>query len=126
MTEKLITALMLIVAIIHIVPIAGVSGVAKLELLYGTVISGNELEILMRHRAVLFGILGVFFAYAAFSPSLQPIAFLAAFASISSFFYLSFSVGNYNQAIQKIVLGDIIAAISLFIAVVLFYTKTNN
>lgn len=126
MTEKIITALMLIVAIIHIVPIAGVTGAAKLELLYGTPIASNELEILMRHRAVLFGILGMFFAYAAFTPSLQPLAFLAAFGTMASFFYLAFSVGDYNQAIQKIVVGDIVAAISLLIAVILFYTKTNN
>ena len=123
MAEKAITILLIIVAVIHIMPISGFAGIARLESLYGIPISGNNMEILMRHRAILFGILGVFFAYAAFTPSVQPLAFLAAFATLVSFFYLAISVGEYNAAIRKIVIGDIVAAISLFGAVILYYTK---
>lgn len=124
MAEKVITALLLIVAVIHIIPISGFAGVARLESLYGIPVSGNNMEILMRHRAVLFGILGVFFAYAAFTPSLQPLAFLAAFATLASFFYLALAVGDYNAAIGKIVMGDIVAAVSLLAAVTIYYTRT--
>jgi hypothetical protein len=123
MPEKAITVLLIIIAVIHIIPISGFAGVARLESLYGVPVSGNNMEILMRHRAVLFGILGVFFAYAAFTPSVQPLAFIAAFVTLASFFYLAASVGEYNAAIRKIVIGDIVAAISLFGAVILYYTK---
>jgi hypothetical protein len=123
MAENAITILLIIVAVIHIIPISGFAGVARLESLYGVPVSGKNMEILMRHRAILFGILGVFFAYAAFTPSVQPLAFIAAFATLASFFYLANSVGNYNAAIRKIVIGDIVAAISLFGAVILYYTK---
>jgi len=126
MTEKLITALMLVVALIHLVPITGVLGVARLESLYDVPISGNNMEILMRHRAVLFGILGVFFAYAAFTPTLQPLSFLVAFATLVSFFYLAFSIGEYNDAIRKIVYADVVAAVCLAGAVVLFYSRPDN
>jgi len=125
MSEKIITGALLVVAIIHIIPIMGVTGAARLESLYGIPIAGNDLEILMRHRAVLFGILGVFFAYAAFTPALQPLAFIAAFATLASFFYLAFSVGDYNPGINKIVVGDVVAAIALLVAVVLYYTKPS-
>ncbi len=123
MPDKTITILLLVVAVIHLVPISGFLGVTKLESLYGIPFAGNELEILMRHRAVLFGILGVFFVYAAFTPALQPLAFLAAFATLASFFYLAFSIGDYNAAIRKIVIGDVVAALCLVVAVVLYYTK---
>jgi len=123
MAEKVITGLLLIVAIIHILPVSGFTGVARLESLYGVAISGSELEILMRHRALLFGILGVFFAYAAFTPSMQPLAFIAAFATIFSFFYLAVTVGGYNAAIQKVVLADIVAVICLLVSVVIFFLK---
>jgi hypothetical protein len=125
MIEKVITALMLVVAVIHIIPMTGFIGVAKLQLLYGLPIENNSMEILMRHRAVLFGILGVFFAYAAFNPEYQPLAFIMAFVTIAAFFYLAISVGDYNDGIRKIVMGDIVAAISLVSAIVLFYTKSN-
>lgn len=125
MSEKIITFLLLIIAVIHIIPVSGFAGVARLELLYGIPIAGNDMEILMRHRAILFGILGVFFVYASFTPSLQPLAFIAAFATLASFFYLTISVGEYSEEISKVVIADIVAAISLLIAIVLFYTKNS-
>ena len=125
MPEKVITVLLIVVAVIHIIPLSGFAGVARLESLYGVPVSGSNMEILMRHRAVLFGILGVFFAYAAFTPSLQPLAFIAAFVTLASFFYLAFSVGEYNAAIRKIVIGDIVAALSLLGAVIIYYTKSG-
>lgn len=86
MSERIITAAMLVVAIIHLLPVSGFVGVEQLTSLYKVDIVEPNLEILMRHRAVLFGILGVFFAYAAFTPAMQPVAFTAGFLSISSFF----------------------------------------
>ena len=123
MAERIITGLLLIVAIIHILPVSGFTGVARLESLYGVTVSGSELEILMRHRAVLFGILGVFFAYAAFTPSVQILAFIAAFATIFSFFYLAATVEGYNAAIHKVVLADVVAAICLLVSVVIYMMK---
>jgi hypothetical protein len=78
----------------------------------------------MRHRAVLFGILGAFFAYAAFVPELQPIAFVAAAASLATFLYLTVAVGRYGAPIRKIVLADVVAVICLAAAVLLRVFKT--
>ena len=119
MIDNAITGLMLVVAIIHLVPITGFFGAARLSALYGIDVDSPDLEILMRHRAVLFGILGAFFAYAAFVPELQPIAFVAAAASLATFFYLAVAVGNYDAPIRKIVIGDVVAIICLAGAVVL-------
>ena len=120
MSENVITGLMLVVAAIHLVPITGFLGPKRLSALYGIEVDSPDLEILMRHRAVLFGILGTFFGYAAFVPELQPIAFVAAAASLASFFYLAVAVGNYGPPIRKIVVGDVIATICLAAAVVLY------
>ena len=123
MTEKIIAVMMLIIAVIHLIPVMGVLGAARLETLYGISINTPELEILMRHRAVMFGILGAFFVYAAFVPFLQPIAFLAAAATLIPFFYLAFSVGGYGQAINKILVGDAVALVALIVAVALYYLR---
>ncbi len=124
MVENVITGLMLVVAVIHLVPITGFLGANRLSALYGIEVDSLDLEILMRHRAVLFGILGTFFAYAAFVPELQPIAFVAAAASLASFFYLAVAVGNYGRPIRKIVVGDVIAVICLAAAVLLYAYET--
>jgi hypothetical protein len=123
MYEGAITALMLVVAAIHLVPITGFLGARRLSALYGIDVTDADLEILMRHRAVLFGILGVFFAYAAFTPALQPIAFIAAAASLASFFFLAFSASEISAPIRKIVIGDVVAAICLVGAIVLYLVK---
>ena len=87
MYERIITGLILVIAVIHLLPVSGFFGADRINSLYGISITNGNLEILMRHRAVLFGILGVFFVYAAFNSAIQPIAFVAAFISLASFFF---------------------------------------
>lgn len=126
MYERAITGLMLVVALIHLLPISGYFGVERLTSLYDVEISGANMEILMRHRAILFGILGGFLAYAAFRPAMQPIAFLAAFISLSSFFYLTLSVSGFSEAIRKIVIADIVASVCLVGAIILYVMKSDS
>jgi len=126
MYERTITGLMLVVALIHLLPISGFFGVERLTSLYDVDISGANMEILMRHRAILFGILGGFLAYAAFRPAMQPIAFLAAFISLSSFIYLTLSVSGFSEAIRKIIIADIVASVCLVGAIVLYVNKSDS
>jgi len=67
----------------------------------------------MRHRAVLFGLLGVFLLYAAFQPSIQPLAFMAAFTSVISFLWLAWKVGNYNAQVGRVFAADVVALVCL-------------
>lgn len=121
MKKRIICGLMLVVAVIHLLPFSGFLGTAQLASLYGIDVQDHNLAILMQHRAMLFTILGALFAYAAFRPALQPVAFLAAFLSIGSFFYLAFSIGDFNSSIRKVVIADIVAAFALTVAVTLFF-----
>ena len=82
MYERLIAGLILVIAVIHLLPLSGFFGVERIAALYDIKIDDANVEILMRHRAILFGILGVFFVYAAFTPAVQPLAFVAAFISL--------------------------------------------
>lgn len=126
MHERIITGLMLVVAAIHILPIAGVLGGERLAALYGIDITDNNLEVLMRHRAVLFAILGAFFAYAAFRSDLQPLAFAAAAVSLVSFLALASMVAGLNGPLRKVVVADIVAAACLAAAVVLYLIRRSG
>ncbi len=126
MVERAISGLLLVVAVIHLLPITGFFGVDRLASLYGIEITDRNLEILMRHRAILFGTLGAFIAYAAFKPALQPMAFIAAFASLVSFFYLSLSVGDFSDSIRKIVVADVVASVCLVGSIVLYFVKNDG
>ncbi len=96
----------------------------RLAALYGLDFSESNIAILMRHRAVLFGLAGGFILYAAFVPAQQPLAFIAAFISMASFIVLAWSEGSYNLAIRKVMLVDIAAMIELLMAIVLYWLQT--
>lgn len=123
----LISAMLIIVAIIHLLPLSGVLGSERLAALYGLSFSEPNLAILMRHRAVLFGLLGLFILYAAFQPSLQTPAFIAGFASVLSFLWLARSVGDYNAELARVFMADIAALICLVIgAAARFYIQIRG
>lgn len=111
--RHLVSLSLIIVAIIHLLPLSGVLGSERLSALYGISLDDANLVILMRHRAVLFGLLGCFLLFAAFRPPLQLLAFIAAFASVVSFLWLAWSAGNYNAEVGRVFAADLIALASL-------------
>lgn len=122
----LISAMLIIVGIIHLLPLAGVLGSEKLSALYGLTINDPNLVILMRHRAVLFGVLGAFFVFAAFKPAFQPLAFVAGFISVVSFLWLAWSTGNYNAQVARVFTADIVALLCLIIAAACYLLINNK
>ncbi|WP_439135464.1 hypothetical protein [Pseudomaricurvus sp.] len=124
--ERAVTVLLVLVGIIHLLPVSGVLGVERLHSLYGVSLAEPNLEILMRHRAVLFGLLGVFMMYAAFQKSLQTLAIIAGFISVLTFIVIAWSVSGFNEAIRKVVMADIVAMIALIIAGVIHVLSRNR
>ena len=116
----LASAMLVIVAIIHLLPLSGAIGGERLAALYGLSFNDPNLAILMRHRAVLFGILGLFLLFAAFRPQFQVIAFIAGFVSVVSFLWLAWSVGGYNTQIARVFMADIVALACLIIGFVAY------
>jgi heme A synthase len=80
--------------------------------------SEPNLEILMRHRAVLFGLLGGFMVLAAFRPAFQAVALVAGLASVLSFVWLAWLVGGYNALVGRVFVADLIALACLLIALI--------
>ena len=109
----LTTAILLVVGVINFLPILGITSAASLERLYGIAVAGPDLEILLRHRAVLFGLLGTLLIVSAFRPSLQMIAVVAGLLSMLSFILIAISIGGYGEPIRNVVVIDVVALIAL-------------
>ncbi|MFY8016778.1 MAG: phosphopantetheine adenylyltransferase, partial [Inhella sp.] len=73
-----LSAVLLLTGLVHLLPVLGVLGAARLEQLYGLRMDEPNLLLLMRHRALLFGLLGLLLVAAAFRPAWQGLALLAA------------------------------------------------
>lgn len=119
--QKAVSALLAIVAVIHLLPLAGVLGPQKLQSLYGLSFDEPNLLILMRHRAVLFGLLGAFLLWAAWRPALVPLALAAGFVSVLSFLGFALATDGYNAGIARVVMADWAALACLVAAAVLRY-----
>jgi hypothetical protein len=114
--NKLIALLLLITGIIHLLPLAGVLGGERLNALYGLALDEPNLQILMRHRAVLFGLLGALLVAAAFIPGLRTLALLGGLLSVISFLLLAWSAPLYNEALRRVVVADWVALACLLLA----------
>ena len=114
--QYVVSAALLVAAVIHLIPLQGALGGDRLVSLYGALpFDEPNLAILMRHRAVLFGLLGLFLLFAAFKPAFQTLAFIAAFVSVISYLWLAWSIGGYNAALARVFTADIVALICLAI-----------
>lgn len=118
--KHLVSVMLVIVAVIHLLPLSGVLGSERLTALYGLNFGETNLAILMRHRAILFGILGVFFLVAAFQPPLQVTALIVGFISVISFLWLAWSVGHYNAQIAQVFFADVVALTCLVVGTVAY------
>ena len=117
--RRVVTVLLVAAGLIHLAPLVGVAGTERLAALYGVEVTEPNLLILMRHRAVLFGVLGGLLLAAAFKEALQPIAIAAGVVATVSFIALAALTGGYNAQIQAIVWVDVAAAAALAAAAIL-------
>jgi hypothetical protein len=107
--RHVVVVTLLLASLIHLAPLLGVLGPARLVQAYGIARPEPNLEILLRHRAVLFGIVGAFMAYAAFVPAYQATGFAVGLVSAVSFLVIAHGVGAMNASMAKIAVMDVVA-----------------
>lgn len=117
----IVPPLLVLVALIHLLPVVGVGGRARLESLYGTAIDEPNLLLLMRHRAVLFGLLGAFLLAAAFDRRLHLAGLVAGLVSVGSFL-LAGRNGDLNSHVRRVYLVDAVAAACLLAGLLVHLT----
>jgi hypothetical protein len=115
----LIPAALLFAGAIHLPPLIGVLGPARPAKLYGVAVAEPNLEILLRHRAVLFGLLGAFVVYAAFRPELWDLGLIAGIVSIVAFIVLVRRIGGATPQLVRVVRVDVLGLVLLMVAAAL-------
>jgi hypothetical protein len=111
--RHVVTALFLLAGIVNFLPVIGVLGEVRLESLYGIDVAGDDLLLLMRHRAVLFGILGGFMMLAAFRAHWRTTATVAGLISMVSYLVLALPLASHGAPIQKVFWMDVVAVVLL-------------
>jgi hypothetical protein len=125
MKAHLVTGALVVVGLINLAPVLGVISGARLQALYGLPLDNPDLVLMLRHRALLFGLLGAFILVAAFRPSLQPLAFGAAFISMAGFIVLGWPPGAHGAPMQKIFYADLLGLLLLAVGVSSYLLDRN-
>lgn len=108
-----------ITGVMHMMPVIGVLGIERLQTLYGIDRVSDDLELLLRHRAVLFGIIGCLMLYSLFESRLRLIAVFVGLASMLSFIALAQLSDGIGSELKKVVWIDWLCSVLLIASILL-------
>ena len=117
--RALSTALIVLVGLLNLLPVSGVLSSTRLQALYGIVLQDANVIILMRHRAVLFGVVGGLLVISAFHPPVRPVGYAVGFVSMLSFVLIAWLAGGYNPELRRVLVVDLVASAALLGALLL-------
>jgi hypothetical protein len=101
--------MLFVVGIIRLLPLSGALSGERLTALYGIAFDEPNVAILMRHRAVLLGLLGGALIVAALKPAYHAMAYVVGVISVVSFLYLAWATGDYNERVGRVFTADLVA-----------------
>jgi hypothetical protein len=117
--KNVCTVLLAGAGLLNIYPLVGVLSADYLTGLYGSNFESPDIQTLMRHRAVMLGLIGGLMLFAAFRSSLQLLAATVGLVSMSSFVFLAYSSGEIGPEINKVAIADIVGAVAVAIVLVI-------
>jgi len=111
--DLFVRAVLLAVGLLHLLPVVGVLGPAQLQRLYGVEVDTPDLTLLLRHRAVLFGIVGGLLIGATVVRAWEMPALVVAFVSVGSFLVLAPPASATHPAVRRVIVADQVAFVAL-------------
>jgi hypothetical protein len=124
MADKIAAVILFIVGAINLLPMIVFFDATKTAKLYGLPIEGESLVILMRHRAVLLGLVGFALIAAALKPEFRILAIAMALISKLAFIFLTFTHSNYSAEIRQVAFIDGGAIVLLIAASIIHFWRT--
>lgn len=113
-----------IAGVINFIPSALAVVPGKISIAYGIQIPDSNYELLLRHRAILFGIVGGMMIYSALTKKYYSVSVVMGLVSMISFLILSQLIsGDINPELQKVKTIDIIGIVILLLGYFAFKFK---
>jgi hypothetical protein len=102
--------------IVNILPAMGAFFPTKMKDAYGIDVLDVNFELLLRHRAVLFAIVGSFMLYSAATKNNMALATIMGLISMLSFIILYYVIGDgINEPLTKVMKIDVVASLILLV-----------
>lgn len=126
LVKSIIAVILFAVGLLNFLPIGGVLSADILSRLYGIETLEGDLLLLMRHRAVLFGILGGLMLVSVWRRSLRPVAVWTVGLSMLVFVALIMMQGGPSENLQKVFFADAAALVLLLLVVMAQWRKPKQ
>ncbi len=118
--ENIFRTTLFIAGAINALPILIAFLPEKIKGSYGIEVPDSNYELLLRHRAILFGIVGGIMIYSAITKKYYDLAVLIGAISMISFVLFFFKIGNINTELRKVMLIDVVGIVILAIGYISF------
>ena len=119
--ELVFRIILFISGIVNILPFFLTFLPEKISKSYGIQVLDMNYELLLRHRAVLFGIIGGILIFSSLTKKYYDLSTMVGLVSMVSFIILYFLIGNINMELKKIMLIDVVASLTLFVGALLYF-----
>lgn len=114
--DQLIDVMLGISALIHFLPVIGALSAKRLEGMYGIPVEGPDLAVLLRHRAVLLGILGGLLVAGIIHDDYRWLALVAVLVSDLTYAALCLIHRDHNAQLAKVLRADVVSIVALVVA----------
>ncbi len=116
MTSWIVTGLVVLVGVLNLMPAIVFFAPERSMSLYAIELGEPNLSIVMRHRAVLLGLLGLALIFGALKKELLVLVIVAALIGKGAFLFLVYTSTGANSEIGRVALFDIGAIVVLLTA----------
>lgn len=114
--RRIAAVALLLAAAIHLLPLPGLLGAAQLQSLYGLGALDADLALLLRHRALVFGLMGLALLMAVWRQPLRGPFVPLVLASDIGFALLALAHPALPPPLQRVLLFDLVSIVCLLAA----------
>ena len=124
--EFLYRLILLVTGLVHLLPFSLAFFANRIPNSYGVSISDPNMQLLLRHRAFLFGIIGFGLIFSAIKKKYYLAASVVGLVSMISFICLYYWIGDINAQLQSVMRVDMLVGAALLLITVLYYWRSKN
>ena len=111
--EAVFRVVLFLCGLIHLLPFTLAFLPERIQSAYGVEVTGSDMMLLLRHRAVLFGIVGAVMLYSSLKGRHYALSTFVGLASMLSFILLYGFIGGINDSLKSVVWVDVAASVAL-------------
>lgn len=117
MKLNVLTLALVVAGIIHILPVIGVLGSERINTLYDLQVADPNLLLLLKHRAILFSVVGIVMFAAVFNPLYQSLAISLGTLSMLTFIGFVYFGSGISPSLVSIARVDLFALLFLWVGI---------